>query len=595
MVSSAGSVSPFASFIVALVKQPQTTIDTIAKSVLSAIKPSAGWVQSKQLALPGNSHTSEELAFHLIERRLTSWAGGNNVKDRLNHLIAFFMLDDYIAVYVSDSDLKAYLHESLSLDEIPNLSPVDEAVLISAFIQGNALRTLWLGGTHRNVPVKPNSKILSGESLGDAIDPFGDNTFIAGAVRSTAAGVSLKRSGVWFGPKKNWADFSDTANGLLTTLKASHSKAPNDTTIHIGLANSVSSFNKVGQIYWIEWTDPETVKGARQAKKISKLRSAYEMRLTSSQPKAVDIELEVVCRNTGATQVFELKPSIKKRKVCVKILPSKIAPEFSYWVTEVERDAEVLRLLYADGHTVVYATLCLPPVVDRKFDMEFLDFAPSGFNYDVTMEKPPGTPPPLHKIYDINDISLFKWIANEGLAQMGLQSPSPGTCWLYCDDRSKEVADFIHVHKPTSGTPLVTIIHAKGANSASNTRQVSPGAYELVTAQAIKNLKRISARSIISDVQAILKKSTDRVWDQPWRVDLQSSAAAKSDLEVALTSMTQDCDYQVIIVQPHALKSQFHSTGKKNIGALQLHTLLLGAEALAHSVSAKFRVISDNR
>lgn len=108
---------------------------------------------------------------------------------------------------MSDSDLKAYLHESLSLDEIPHLSPVDEALLIAAFIQGNALRTLWLGGTHRNVSVKPNSKILSGESLGDAIDPFGDNTFIAGAVRSSTAGVSLKRSGVWFGPKKKLGGF----------------------------------------------------------------------------------------------------------------------------------------------------------------------------------------------------------------------------------------------------------------------------------------------------------------------------------------------------------------------------------------------------
>jgi len=363
----------------------------------------------------------------------------------------------------------------------------------------------------------------------------------------------------------------------------------------MGLAKSVSNFDKVGQIYWIEWTDPYTVKSARQTKKISQLRRAYEMRLTSSQPNAKDVTVEVICRITGATQIFELKPSIKKRKVHFKITANKVASEFSDWVTEIERNAEVLRLLYADGHTVAYATLCLPPVVDRKFDLEFLDFAPPSCNYDVTMEKPPGSPPPLHKIYDANDTSIFKWIAHEGMVQMGLHLPSPGICWLYCDDRSMEVADFIHVYKPTSGTPLVSIIHAKGANSASNTRQVSPGAYELVTAQAIKNLKRISARSIISDVKATLIKSTDRVWDEPWRVGLQSSSVAKSDLDAALTGITYDCEYQVIIVQPHALKSQFNKTSSTNIGALQLHTLLLGAEALAHSVSAKFRVISDNR
>lgn len=92
MVSSAGSVSPFASFIVALIKPSQTPINAIAKSVLSAIKPSSGWVKSTQLTLPANAHKSEELAFHLIEKRVTSWSGGNNVEDRLNHLIAFFYL-----------------------------------------------------------------------------------------------------------------------------------------------------------------------------------------------------------------------------------------------------------------------------------------------------------------------------------------------------------------------------------------------------------------------------------------------------------------------------------------------------------------------
>lgn len=595
MIASLNSTSPFASYVVAHINSSTTKFVDITDSIVNALEPPNNWQGKFQPSLPGSAYAMDECAYHLIEHRPTGWAGTNTITDTLNHLLAIFRSGDFLAIYVSDSDLKSRLNESLSFGLLHNIKTVDEAVLIKAFVHGNKLRTLWLGGTHRNVTVKPNSKILSGDSLGDAIDLFGDNTFIAGAVRSSAAGVSLKRSGVWFGPKKSWTDFSSTAHQLLTDLNAAHAAAPIDTTIHPGLATSSTDFNKVGKAYLVEWTDPGTIKGARLSKKIENLRSSYEMEISSKQPKPICINIKVTCRNSGSIHIFKIEPAIKNRKVSFTVVGKKGANCFSDWVDAVEHDAEVMRILYEDGHSIVYATLCLPAVVDRKFNIEFLDFSPAGFAYDVTQEKPPGAPPPLHKIYDSADKSLFKWIAKEGLAQMGLTQLSPGTCWLYCDDRSMEVADFIHIHKPVSGAPTISIIHAKGANSDSDNRQVSPGAYELVTAQAIKNLKRISSKSIITDIEKVLKSSTDRVWDLPWSPNLLSTPSAKLDLERALKAIKQDCEYQVLIVQPHALKSKINSGSKTSIGAQQLHTLLLGAESLAHSVSAKFRVIADQR
>lgn len=594
-ITSAGSVSPFASFIVARLAGRRTKIAEIENAVLEVIKPVGGWRDSKKLTIKANSNLLKASAFHLIEKRQVNWAGGNRVEDELNHFFAVFLVEDYVALYVSDSDLKSTVHEALMLDEIPSLKPVDEAVLINAYINGKSLRTLWLGGIHRNVSVKPNSKVLSGESLGDAIDTFGDNTFIAGAVRSNIAGVSLKRSGVWFGPKKNWSDFSDAAYGLLTTLNASDQQKPKSTSVHSGLASSAPDFSRVGRAYLIEWADPETIKGRTKGKRIVELRDTYEMNLTSTQPLAKDVQVEVTATATGTSQVFDLALGMKNRKVTFKASPRQVSSEFIDWIAGVEHDAEVMRLLYDCGHSVVCATLCLPAVVHRKFGIEFLDFAPLGFNYNVKMEKPPGAPPPLDNIYDLNDVSLFKWVAKEGLGLMKLEQPTPGCCWLYCDDRSKEVADFIHVYKPASGTPKVSIIHVKGANNDSLTRLISPGAYELVTAQAIKNLKRISAGSIVDSIKSVLIASTNRVWDEAWRVGLRSNGSVKTDFYNALSGIKQDCDYQVVIVQPHALKSKFNPTGTPTIGELQLHTLLLGAEALAHSVSAEFRVISDNR
>lgn len=595
MAISANNTSPFASYIVAHTSSRSIKILDIIDEVINSLEPQNGWQLKDKLALQPTASNMQSYAYHLVENRQTGWAGTNATSDSLNHLIAVFRIDNFIAIYISDSDLKAQLHDSLSSGSFSFMHPVTEAVLIKAFIHDKKLRTLWLGGTHRNVTVKPNSKILSGDSLGDAIDPFGDNTFIAGAVRSSSAGVSLKKSGVWFGPKKNWSDFSSTANQLLTELNAAHATTPKNTIIHTALATSITDFKKVGKAYLIEWTDPETIKGARLSKKIYNLRNSFKIEISSKQKKTVSVDVEVTCKNTGTTQSFSIKPEINNRKLSFKVTGTNTNSCFSDWITAIEQDAEILRILYEDGHSIVYATLCLPAVVDRKFEIEFLDFVPSGFAYDITEEKPPGSPPPLHKIYDNNDRSLFKWIAKDGLSQLGLSQPSSKSCWLYCDDRSMEVADFIHVDLSTSGAPTISIIHAKGANSDSPKRKVSPGAYELVTAQAIKNLKRISSKSLISDIGKTLKSSTDRVWDEPWAANLKSSTTAKADLETALNALTQNCNYQVIIVQPHALKSKIQPGKKITIGAQQLHTLLLGAESLAHSVSAKFRVISDDR
>ena len=113
------------------------------------------------------------------------------------------------------------------------------------------------------------------------------------------------------------------------------------------------------------------------------------------------------------------------------------------------------------------------------------------------MEKPEGNPSPIANILTTGDESLFKWIYKEGLGQLNLSQPIPGVCWLYCDDRAGEVADFVHVDLKSNGAPRITLIHAKGASNKSANRRVAPGPYELVSAQAMKNLRRLLAATLL--------------------------------------------------------------------------------------------------
>ncbi|BBH15062.1 hypothetical protein CH06BL_43100 [Chromobacterium haemolyticum] len=593
-------VSPFASFIVAYANTQNQDPNNLVANIKSAIQPINGqWIADVNLHPPATVGVGNTFAFHLTEDREAAWGGQNQVLDRLNHLLACFISGRFAAIYISDADLKSGIHDALATGAITGWSPVDESILVHAYIFGNPLRTLWLGGTHRNVTVKPNSKILSGENLTDAIDPFGDSTFVPGAVRSSTAGVSLKRSGVWFGPKKNWHAFSTSASNLIQQLAIAQANVSiASSVVHQGLARNVHDFSSVGPAYHVEWAEPDTLKGVRRARKLALLREEYQIALgTQPVPHNKDASINITHTPSNTTTTLTISPKIVSKHVAFDIT-GPITQNFQAWENAIKSDAELIRIFYDSGHTITNATLSLSTVQDRNFSFSFHDFSPQGFSYNVAMEKPPGNPPPLNHMFTIADVSLFKWVFKEGLTQLAIPLPSPGQCWLYCDDRSGEVADFIHVHKLPGTVPKITLIHVKGANSCSANRQVSPGAYELVTAQAMKNLRRIFSSEILDAIKkCVTTNGNGRVWDQPWAIGLQSGPATPNDLLAALDAITTNCTYEVIIVQPHVLQSKYivNGTQSTSTGAIQLRSLLFGAQAMARAASADFRVITDQR
>ena len=595
------SVAPYASFVAAHSKIPRPDAARLVRQIRALFPTSSKsftWTDLKPMGIAGLDGLA---GFHLKEKRPVTWAGANKVEDELNHLVAMFMSNNFALIYMSDGDLKSEIHDALFSEGLSEWEPVDERVLVNAYITGSALRTLWLGGTHKNVSIRPNSKVMSGKDLADAIDPFGDSTFLAGAVRSSKAGVSLKRSGIWFGPTKQWDDICAVALSVLAELAANQANiATLSASVHAGLAQAVGDFSEVKAAYEIEWVDPETINGKTRAKKLELLRARYSIELGTAAVPDKDVSVRLVDMVGGTTTDVVLEPTMTSSKVVQFNVLGKAPPNSQHCLDSIQNDPGFIRIYYESLHTVTDATLSFAAVQDREFPLEYCNFGLET-ECDVSQEKPEGKALDLSKIFTTTDVSLFKWVFQKGLPQMGLEQPSAGKCWLYCDDGAGEVADFIHVMLPPCGArtiPKVTLIHVKGANNSSPGRRISAGAYEVVTAQAMKNLRRMIANQMLNDIkQTVAKQGDERTWDEPWRMGLVSAPGIGKALMNALTGITAQCEYEVIILQPHVLKSKYETaTGPSNVvTAVQLRSLLFGAKAMTQAAGAKLRVICDDR
>jgi hypothetical protein len=592
-------VSPFASFLIAQSSLAVPNPSDLVTMLRAQMAPVGGWVSESDLTPLAVASIDLTVAYHIVERVAPAWLGGTLVQDTLNHLFACFIKGGHAVIYASDSEIKDRLYEALNDGKILGWYPADENVLLQAYVTGRALRTLWLAGTHRNVTVKPNSKILSGESLADVIDPFGDSTFIAGAIRSTHAGVSLKRSGVWFGRKKDWDLFSLAGRAVLLAVEtAAASPTLDDTIVHEGLAQVLRKFKDVGPVSDIEWVPSEAINGERRAQKLSQLSDDFEIEIAGPfLPKEI-FHIRISHRSSGANVFAKVVPIIQGKKIRFTVMLVSPDAECQKCADAIERNPDFVRVLYNSSHAIAAGRLTQSTIQDRDFHIVFADFAVGPApEYDVWVEKPPGNPPPLQNMFTAADRSLFKWVFKEGLAQLGLPLPLSGLCWLYCDDRSGEVADFIHLFTPGGGAPArITLIHVKGAHTKNNgNRNISTSAYEVVTAQAMKNLRRMAWAEMLKAIKdTVTRHGTDRVWDQPWAIGLTSTPATGAVMLAALEAVGTNCDYEVIIVQPHVLESKYMPRGRRASGAAaaQLRNLLFTAKAAANVALADFRVVS---
>lgn len=546
----------------------------------------------------------DNAACHYVEERPVTWLSGQAM-DKLNHLLVVTIAADGLMLLTStDAEHRAALLLHLQQNFFYGWEAVSQAVLVKAMVERFAMRTLWLAGIHRDTAIKPSSKILSGSSLAEAIDPMNDSSFLAGAVRSSEGGVSLRNSSVWTGPNDTMRSFEARSIKLLSAVRAAIAASPpDDLPVHSSLARWITSMDDTADCYFIAHVDPETLDGASGRHKAQELVNAFDVQLDQPGAAAGKAAWSFTARVTDAASAtsatIDVVPDLAGDgdRVVYVIDPLPPAP-FDDWVTAVMESPSLLRAYYNSGHTIASGSVSQMRIQDAPFGkFVFLDFT----GYLVTQEKPmlgKGIAAPIQDMTSHTDVSLFKWIFKEGLGLLNLAQPSQGQCWLYCDDGSSEVADFVHLD--IGSTPKrLTLFHAKGAGSAEPTRRSVPGPYELVASQAIKNLRAFDAKQLLVRIEKRLADNgTERIWDQPWAVGLQPMPDAAA-FKAALEQLGTDYDCEVIIVQPHVRRRDFLPAWPQElpqsatVGAKQMRTLLFSVESTARAVNARFRVVAE--
>jgi hypothetical protein len=203
--------------------------------------------------------------------------------------------------------------------------------------------------------------------------------------------------------------------------------------------------------------------------------------------------------------------------------------------------------------------------------------------FDLDREKP-------HPLSDIgNQRSLFDWI-QRFWPNHDQSTTLPGG-WLACDDGSMEVADFIHLDE-RANPPVLSLIHVKGAHSASPQRQISVSAYEVVVGQAVKNLRYLDRLALEEGLATGIGRMVGRL---VWR---DRDRTTRQEMIRALRGIGTNYERHVVVFQPHVTRTRHDSARATTAGTelarlRQLDTLLLGADADTHALGARFSVLAD--
>lgn len=154
-----------------------------------------------------------------------------------------------------------------------------------------------------------------------------------------------------------------------------------------------------------------------------------------------------------------------------------------------------------------------------------------------------------------------------------------------------EIADFIHLDENTA-PPTLALIHVKASNSSKPERKISVAPYEVVVAQAVKNLRHFDRDLLAEGLRSGMSHRVGKlVWRDRERSDREQMLSALEDLGT---------NYQrrLVVLQPQVTKAR-HEAARSGDETLehrrlqQLDSLLLGADADAHALGAPFTVLAE--
>jgi hypothetical protein len=388
--------------------------------------------------------------------------------------------------------------------------------------------------------------------------------------------VSPRKSRVWLTSSQKFLDFTTRTQALLKAIESS--TVPKSPPFPI-LARPVNDISNVKGAFDFALLPPEAQQASNdQDASDFDCTTNVEWSLTPN-PKSSDVTLsakhegrnykvKITFSATSGATVDRLEPTPASLKD--EDLHKDIQASLRYF------DSDSLRIYFDSNHT--YSSRSMFEISTRPvpFKCETENFK----GIDIKKEKPQRvngktTTLALDLIGNSSDDSLFSWLYHR-----------QKTGWLWCDDSPGEIADFIHIAK--DGT--VTLFHLKGANSDAG--GVSVGAYEVVCAQALKNIRMLDPRDMIPVIESRINTPLhhNRCW---YNGKVKSEKDFLNRLKAVNISTPK-----VVVIQPHVSYGRLPKTeidlAKKTpeaYRARQLHTMLNGFAASFRNLGITFEVI----
>lgn len=582
---------PFLSLILARAAEGEGE-DALFQRILAGCLQVVGYDRerkNRRLAAQPKQETYEAVqtaALMVEEVAIPSWTNQTDIEDLRHHVVIVIRLGDLIAFHASDPGIRSRLAASIgngTINGFGRLSLVPQGIMNAAFVQG-VTRTVWLRGIHHPTSLKSDTKMLSGSNLGDAIDPLGDQTYHFTAVRCEfddgelqfTVGVAPDEARIWVARMRTWEAFRTAA--VVALARVAETRNPSFAPIRF-LAVPGDGGAAVSQAFDMGLYPPELmdVGGSEDEMLEDRLRIASETAFLVTPTDGPNL-IATILRNGAQIGTISLHFDIDGEVVVCNAQAIADQQADRADLEKIERyceDRATLVVRYDSEHVISGGTLYRYRFRDHPFGgYEWGDFN----GWTITREKPPT----LDEIG--NDMSLFSWVWGRW---SGLIEEDFGGGWLACDDGAGEKADFIHFDEVAQ---VLTLIHVKASDSDSNARSVAVAKYEVVTSQAIKNLRYLDRENLREGLLTRLGGGGPVLtWHDGVPCD-------RTEFLDPIARIHPRATRKVVIVQPHLLRDVWARAdadpASREGGRLrQLNTLLVGADGSCRALGASLTVV----
>jgi len=582
-----------------------------AADLTKALKPlikSDSRILKKQ---PLGTDTKNNL-IHYLDQKMAPWYTPNNagdaLKNRNHHAVFITVKGDLLGLTFTDSSARDIVVKKLKASDdikLSALKPISMKEMEMIFVN-EEIRTLWLSGAHSRSAIKPDSKVLSGQELENALSPIGDQTYFFSSIRSTLGtnddkyvlGTSPGQSRIWLGPSKSWNVFETRINTLLGIAQA-YLRNPETYSPKVPvLAQYSENLDDLGTPYDFALIVPENLSPDfdldTEDRWFQLFADTAIFKVTPDSVLNSKFKITTIFQQTEIGSVDFTLEKLSSGKIVLK-------SEVIFWEAGKENDVfkqyvtnpELATVYFDSGHSFSRNRLIETRFRDQAFEnWSWAEFSDDGaVPTDITKEKPgKGSKFIIGDIGADNDTSLFGYLVK---GDPSISSLIPPTGWLVCDDGSMESADFIHLDLQKNPNVL-SLIHVKGSGSDNPSRGISTGDYEVVIGQAVKNLRNTDKTNLINKLD---KEKGKKIGKAVW-LDGEYQGTRDGFLD-AFEKVTENFQKRVVVFQPGVKQSILNqlrtnkAPGNKYKRLQQLDALLLSAQSSCYELGAEFIVLAD--